>query len=70
VLSANGVTAFADGNRVVTTGTIENVTIHDPGLSTEPIPPKVPALFPISLWMLVVALGIAAARVGTRRRRA
>jgi cysteine-rich repeat protein len=70
VLSANGVTAFADGNRVVTTGTIEDVTINDPGLSTEPILTPVPALSPISLGMLVVALGSAAALAGTRRRRA
>jgi spore coat protein A len=61
VLSAAGVTAFADGNRVVTTGTIENVTVDDPGLSTEPIVIPVPALSPISRGMLGVALGAMAA---------
>jgi cysteine-rich repeat protein len=70
VLSASGVTAFADGNRVVTTGTIEDVTISDPGLSTEPIVTLVPVLSPISLGLLVVALGSAAALAGRRRRRA
>ena len=67
VLSSNGVTAFADGNRVVTTGNIESVTINDPGLSTEPPMTLVPALSPVSLGMVVIALGSLAAFAGMRR---
>jgi cysteine-rich repeat protein len=67
VLSASGVTAFADGNRVVTTGAIESVTINDPGLSTEPQPALVPALSPIPLGLLVVSLGLSIALVRGRR---
>jgi cysteine-rich repeat protein len=67
VLSANGVTAFADGNRVVTTGSIDSVTLNDPGLSAEPPMILVPALSPVSLGLLVIALGGIAALAGTRR---
>jgi spore coat protein A len=68
VLSGAGVTAFADGNRVVTTGTIESVTIGDPGLSTEPVPPPVPALSPIAVGMLAASLVGLGALVNRRRR--
>jgi spore coat protein A len=67
VLSANGVTAFADGNRVVTTGTIESVSITDPGLSTTPLR-FLPALSPTALGMLVSFMAVLAV-LGLRRRR-
>jgi cysteine-rich repeat protein len=68
VLAASGVTAFADGNRVVTTGTIESVTSNDPGLSTEPpVPPQVPSLTPVALVLLAVTLGVVASMMRRRR---
>jgi cysteine-rich repeat protein len=66
VLSASGVTAFADGNRVVTTGTIESVSIDDPGLSTEPSI-AVPALSPLALGLLA-SLFVLVGTLGLRRR--
>jgi cysteine-rich repeat protein len=68
-LSASGVTAFAEGNRVVTTGSIESVTVNDPGLSTEPLPTPVPALSPIALGLLVGSVGLVGALMRTRLRR-
>jgi spore coat protein A len=52
---ALSVTAFADGSRLVTTGTIDLVTITDPGLSTSPIV-AVPALSPAALGVLAILL--------------
>ena len=69
VLSASGITAFAEGSRVVTTGTVDSVTVNDEGLSTEPIPGPVPMLSPVSLGMLVVSLGLFGARALCRERR-
>jgi hypothetical protein len=66
VLSASGVTAFADGNRVVTTGTIESVSISDPGLRTAPI--AVPALSSLAL-LLLACLTVVVATLGVRRSR-
>ena len=60
-LQQAGVTAFADGNRVVTTGTIDSVTSNDPGLSFAPpatllnapaLTTLVVLLAPVSLWGL------------------
>ena len=66
VLMAAGVTAFADGRRVVTIGEITDIVITDPGLST--VPP-IPAL---SWWgvgllgALVAGAGLAAVRSSVR----
>ena len=69
VLSASGVTAFADANRVVTTGTIDSVTINDPGLSTEPPLFTIPALSPVGLGALVVSLACIGLLLARNRRR-
>ncbi len=68
VLSGAGVTAFADGSRLVTTGGIDLVSISDAGLSTSPIV-AVPALSPAALGALAILIGATAAAVRGRRSR-
>jgi spore coat protein A len=58
-LSAEGVTAFADGQHLVTTGTIDSVVVNDPGLSTS-ASALVPALSGLGLLVLVGALVVTA----------
>ena len=58
-LSAAGVTAFASGDQVVTTGTIDSAVSSDPGLVLSSIP-LVPVLSSWLAWWL-----LAAAIVGT-----
>jgi cysteine-rich repeat protein len=65
-LAAIGVTAWADGNRLITNGTIHSFTINDPGLSYSP--QALPALSPWGLTLVVMLL-TAAAFVGVQRRR-
>jgi spore coat protein A len=66
-LSAAEVAAFADGNRVVTTGTIDSVVVNDAGLSTVPIT-EVPSLSPAAVAVLVGAI-CALAAIALRRNR-
>ena len=66
-LAAAGVTAFADGNRVVTTGTIDSVVVNDAGLSTS-APVSVPSLSPASVAWLIGAVCIVGL-IGLGRRR-
>ncbi len=66
-LSAAGVAAFADGNRVVTTGTIDSVIVNDAGLSTVPIT-EVPSLNPAAIAGLVGVI-FALGAIALRRRR-
>jgi spore coat protein A len=66
-LAAAGVTAFADGNRVVTTGTIDSVVVNDAGLSTSP-PAMVPSLSPVALAVLAGAVGLLGSSALRRRR--
>jgi cysteine-rich repeat protein len=69
VAAAIGGGAFADGNRVVTTGTIESVVLNDPGLSLEPptsIP--VPALSPPALGALALLLALSVVVLARRGR--
>jgi cysteine-rich repeat protein len=58
-LAAAGVTAFADGQRLVTTGTIDSVVVNDAGLGTSPST-LVPALSGLGLVLLVGALVLTA----------
>ena len=58
-LSASGVTAFADAQRVVTTGTIDSVVVNDAGLSTSPSA-LVPGLSGLGLVLLAGALVVTA----------
>jgi cysteine-rich repeat protein len=53
-LSATGVTAFAQGNRLVTTGTIESTVSADPGIYFG-TPAEVPGL---TFWGLLLASGL------------
>ena len=57
-LQQAGVTAFADGNRVVTTGTIDSVTSNDPGLSFAPPATllNAPALTTLVVLLALVSL--------------
>jgi spore coat protein A len=68
VAAAIGGGAFADGNRVVTTGTIESVVLNDPGLSlAPPVANPVPALSPLLLAGLAALLVLGAlARIRIR----
>jgi spore coat protein A len=66
-LQGLGITAVADQNGVVTNGTIDAVTITDPGISTTA--PPIPALSPGGLAALA-ALLLATALLALRRRRA
>ncbi len=72
-LHALGVTAIADGDRLVTDGAIESVTITDPGLSD--IPPPLPvlgswvALALLTMGLLVVGLWSANEAAGVSRSR-
>ncbi len=58
-LAAAGVTAFADGRRVVTTGSIEAIVVHDPGLRIAvPIPAasaRIVAIGAVLLGVIAVA---------------
>jgi cysteine-rich repeat protein len=65
ILSGAGVTAFADGNRVVTTGTIDSVVSNDAGLSIAP--PPVPSLSPPALALLALGMGLAVLLAARRR---
>jgi cysteine-rich repeat protein len=63
-LSAAGVSAFASGTTLVTTGSIESVVVNDPGLA---VPAEVPAVPP---WGLFVIAGLVfAVALWDRRRR-
>jgi spore coat protein A len=61
-LSAAGVTAFAAGPTVITTGTFDSVVVNDPGLA---VPAPIPTVAP---WG-VFAIGSALAGVALWRRR-
>jgi cysteine-rich repeat protein len=57
-LQQAGVSAFADGNRVVTTGTIDSLALNDPGLSLAPPIPglTVPAVLALAGLLALVSL--------------
>jgi hypothetical protein len=64
VAAAVGGGAVAEGDRVVTWGTIDSVLLNDPGLFLQP---QVPALSAPALGMLMALLALAAAARPGRR---
>ncbi|MBW2389447.1 MAG: multicopper oxidase domain-containing protein [Deltaproteobacteria bacterium] len=68
-LSAAGVTAFASGDQVVTTGTIDSAESFDPGLFLSGVP-LVPVLSSWIAWVAVVSLILLTAMMALGRGRA
>jgi spore coat protein A len=66
-LAGNGVTAFTDGSRVVTTGTIDSVVSNDPGLNAGGIP--IPLLSPATQVLVVLSITLVVAAITRRHRR-
>jgi len=64
ILTGMGVTATADGNSFTTNGSIDAMTINDPGLSSDPV--SIPALSVsgVALFSLLVAGGLLIRRRG------
>jgi spore coat protein A len=55
-LSSAGVTSFADGNRIVTTGAIDSLVLNDAGLG---LAAPIPTLPPLALALFVGTMGLA-----------